>query len=210
MLAYQVGDFDLGEAYMMKLEENMRRTAPGPTIPHTAIAMMIPMVARIVGTSDRFHTAEAAAEAVLSSPSTPLYTTRARIGLALMAVQRADVAAATEQFSALEPQRGTMLTALGFVVSADHLLGLLSVTMGNLDQAVAHFEHALAFCRKAGYRPELAWTCCDYADMLTERNAEGDGAKAMSLLDQSLATSSELGMRPLMERVLSRREILGA
>ena len=30
----------------------------------------------------------------------------------------------------------------------------------------------------------------------------------MSLLDESLAISSELGMRPLMERVLSRREIL--
>ena len=27
---------------------------------------------------------------------------------------------------------------------------------------------------------------------------------------ESLAISSELGMRPLMERVLSRREILGA
>ena len=34
--------------------------------------------------------------------------------------------------------------------------------------------------------------------------------QAMSLLDESLATSSELGMRPLMEQVLSRREILGA
>ena len=32
----------------------------------------------------------------------------------------------------------------------------------------------------------------------------------MSLLDESLAFSTELGMRPLMERMLSRREILGA
>ncbi len=46
--------------------------------------------------------------------------------------------------------------------------------------------------------------------MLMERNNEGDRAKAMSLLDESLAISSELGMRPLMERVLSRREILRA
>ena len=30
----------------------------------------------------------------------------------------------------------------------------------------------------------------------------------MTLLDESLAISSELGMRPLMERVLSLREIL--
>ena len=82
--------------------------------------------------------------------------------------------------------------------------------MGNLDQAMSHFEDSLVFCRKAGYRPELAWTCCDYADTLLQRNDEGDRAKAMSLLDESLAISSELGMRPLMERVLSRREILGA
>ena len=79
---------------------------------------------------------------------------------------------------------------------------------GNLDQAVAHFEDALAFCRKAGYRPELAWTRCDYADMLLERDNGGDRAKAMSLLDESLAISRDLGMRPVMERVLSRREIL--
>ena len=95
-------------------------------------------------------------------------------------------------------------------ISVDRLLGLLSETLGILGQAAGHFDDALAFCRKAGYRPELAWTCCDYADMLRERDAEGGRAKAMALLDESLAISSELGMRPLMERVLSRREILGA
>ena len=56
------------------------------------------------------------------------------------------------------------------------------------------------FCRKASYRPELVWTCFW---SVTEMETEG-------LFDESLAISSELGMRPLMERVLSRREILGA
>lgn len=32
----------------------------------------------------------------------------------------------------------------------------------------------------------------------------------MSLLEEPLAISSELGMRPLIERVLSRRDVLGA
>ena len=82
--------------------------------------------------------------------------------------------------------------------------------MGNPDQASDHFEGSLAFCRKAGYRPGLAWTCCDYADTLLQRNESGDREKATSLLDESLAISGELGMRPLMERVLSRREILMA
>ncbi len=90
------------------------------------------------------------------------------------------------------------------------ILGLLAQTMGDLDQAMAHFEDALDFCRRAGYRPVLALTCCDYADALLQRNEPGDREKAMSLLDEALAISSELGMRPLMERVLSRREILKA
>ena len=77
-------------------------------------------------------------------------------------------------------------------------------------RAAAHFEDGVTFCGKVCYRPELTRTCCDYADALRERDGEGDRAKAMSLLDESLAISSELGMRPLMERVLSRREILRA
>ena len=72
--------------------------------------------------------------------------------------------------------------------------------MGNLDQADKHFKSSLAFYRSAGYRPELAWTCCDCA--------EGDRAKAMSLLGESLAISRKLGMQPLMKRVVPRQGIL--
>ncbi len=92
----------------------------------------------------------------------------------------------------------------------DRVLGLLSHTMAELDGAVGHFEEALAFCRKAGRRPQLAWTCYDYADALRDREGEGDRQKAVALLDESLQISRELGMRPLMERVLARREILKA
>ena len=48
----------------------------------------------------------------------------------------------------------------------------------------------------------------DYAYLLLESDGKGERGKAMTLLDDSLAIYSELGMRPLMERVLSRREIL--
>ena len=76
-----------------------------------------------------------------------------------------------------------------------------------LTRPAGHFEDALTLGRKAGYRPELAWSLCDYADTRLQRNLSGDHPKAISLLDESLAISRELGMRPLMERVLSRREL---
>jgi hypothetical protein len=82
--------------------------------------------------------------------------------------------------------------------------------MGNFDNSQTHFEDTLTFSRRAGYRPDLAWSLCDYADMLLERNGDGNHDKATTMLDESLAISSELGMRPLMERVLSRRDILKA
>jgi len=48
----------------------------------------------------------------------------------------------------------------------------------------------------------------DCAGPLLKWDGDGDRTKATSLLDDSLAIASELGMGPLMERVLSRREIL--
>ena len=89
-------------------------------------------------------------------------------------------------------------------------MGLLAHTIGKLDDAAAHFEESLGFCRKAGYRPELGLTCCDYAETLLKRDNSGDRERATVLLDESLQISRELGMRPLMERVLSHREILKA
>jgi hypothetical protein len=80
------------------------------------------------------------------------------------------------------------------LVSVGRLLGRLAQTMGKLDDSAGHFEDTLAFCRKAGYRPELAWTRCDYADMLRERDGEGDRERAASLLDASLTISMELGV----------------
>jgi len=126
---------------------------------------------------------------------TPFVSRYARLGLGLMAVLRRDVEAAREQYASLGSAAGAYS-----LISGDRVLGLLAQTIGDLDQAVAHFEEALAFCRKAGYRPELAWSCHDYADLLLERNKTGDRARAIDLLDESISTSGELGMQPLSVR----------
>jgi len=187
----------------------MRLAVPGPNdeISHPASAVAI--AARAMGWEDRAGMIEDAAGTVLTSPfATPILANLARVGLGMLSVQKGDWDMANEQYEAIESRKGTLLLIPSIV--ADRLLGLLAHTGGNLDKASEHFEESLAFCRTGGYRPELAWTCCDYADTLLKRQGDGDQAKAVSLLDESLAISIELGMRPLMERVLSRREILKA
>ena len=75
-------------------------------------------------------------------------------GLAFQVALRGDTAEAQEQYISLESRRGTIF--FFSQIASDRLLGLLSVIMGHLEVAIAHFEDAVALCSKSGYRPELA------------------------------------------------------
>ena len=124
--------------------------------------------------------AEELAQAVLSLPAVfPWYANMARSALGLVAVQRGDIATAQEQYAALE----ALPSILVHYITSDRLLGLLAQTVGQLDRSVNHFEDALALCKQAGYRPELAWTCHDCADTLLERNGPSDPDRAASLME---------------------------
>ncbi len=211
MLEYETGESAQGEVYLERLLE---ATRPFEYLAAARMPMTIAAIARITGVPDRLEMAEAAASAYFTEQaSSNNLAMWAKVGTALLAVQKGDQSAAAEHYAYLQGQRGTMITT---VISVDRLLGLLSQTMGNLDQAMAHFEDALAFCGKAGYRPELAWSCCDYADAMldpTESSRQTtweSRQKAISLLDESLTISSELGMRPLLERITERQERIQA
>ena len=216
LLEHQTGEPAQGEVYLQRLLDVVRRGGPDQLFASGGAAMAITAVARLTGVFDRLEMAEAIAQAALSNPAvTPNVVISARAGLALLAAHKGDESAAAEHHAYLLGQRGTMIWT---VSSVDRILALLSQTIGDMVQAATHFEDALAFGRKAGYRPELAWTCHDYADALLERfssdarrggsrTALTDGDfKATSLLDESLAIATELGMRPLVERVITLQE----
>ncbi|MCI0867369.1 MAG: hypothetical protein J4N89_12580, partial [Chloroflexi bacterium] len=207
MIEYQVGNVTQGDSYLQRFLVCRHSNPIG--IAEYSTSLFLAQISRITGNDDLLDIVQDEAQILSDSSTMGLGVFREQCGLALVAAQQGDGSQSGELYTALAPQRGTLVTRAG-ALSVDRLLGLLSQTMGNLEGAVAHFEDALAFCRNAGFRPELAWICCDYADALRERDGEGDLAKATSLLDESLAISSDLGMRPLMERVLSRRGILGA
>ncbi len=206
LLEHETGEAAQGEVYLERLLEASRRS-PYQSFSTGRTPIAIATIARITSVPGRWELAEAAAETILSEePVRPIAALYAKAGLALLAVEKGDQPAAEEHYAYLLVHRGTMIWTFS---SVDRLLGLLSQTVGNLDQAMTHFEDALAFCRKAGCRPELAWTCHDNADALLQRNDPGDREKATSLLEESQAIATELGMRPLMEKVTARRESLG-
>jgi DNA-binding CsgD family transcriptional regulator len=196
LLEYELGDFSRGETYLKRLIEVRRQTEPAPTTGQVMPALVIPLVARISRAVDGLDTAQATAERIISAVSaSPLVITMARAGLAILAVLRGDASAAQEQYTILVSQRGTMVQTGAAAI--DRVLGLLAQTMGQPDVAAVHFKDALVFCRKAGARSELAWTCYDYANLLQET---GQNQKALTLLDEALAISTDLGMKPLVEK----------
>ena len=203
----QLGNLASAEAYLDEMIEVMQLNPSGPTVDRCMLSLTAPWAAHIASVVDRSEVTEEAARIILTNSSAvPVVAEIARHGACLLAVQRVDAVAARDLYGSMA------LSGIGIIFGLhdSHILGLLAQTLGDLDQALVHFEDALDFCRRAGYRPVLALVCCDYADTLLQRNGPGDREKAMTLLDESLAISSELGMRPLMERVLSRREILKA
>ena len=220
LLESEVGEIDQAFAYVDRFLEATGLSGPGPTFVSSWTALLTPLVARITGVMYKLDLAAEAAEAVVaSSGGTPILSLMSRCGLAMQTVLRNDPPSAKEQYAALASaerigvpasvMRTVRVVPSTFTPTA-RLQGLLARTMGDFDRAVVHFESSLNLCRRSGFRPELAWTCWDFADTLLERDGPDDRTKAESLLDESLAISIELGMRPLMECARSSRDTLRA
>ena len=94
----------------------------------------------------------------------------AEFALTLTAVLRADAAGAAAGLGHFLPWEGHYAPTSAAGKSYDALLGLLCAALGRLDDAVAHIEDALTFCRCAGLRPKPAWSCFDYARALIRRD----------------------------------------
>jgi tetratricopeptide (TPR) repeat protein len=210
VLEYQLGNDDLGAAYLARLQDVAEASAPpGPIADHVFLALAIPLAGRFANGDGRLDVAGKAAAGVLSMPRlNPALFVYASTALALIAVQLGDVDAAARLHATLEPQRGT---ASFFVpLAIDRVLGLLAATADRIDVALGHFEDGLAFCERAGYRAEYARIAVDYGDAVLVSGVADDRARAVALQDEALEIARALGMRPLVERVLARRELLEA
>jgi tetratricopeptide (TPR) repeat protein len=80
-------------------------------------------------------------------------------------------------------------------------LGLLARTMGCLDEALAHFEFAVAESRRTGARPYLARGLYEQAVLLRVRDAAGDASGAAALLAEADAVAEAIGMDGLRRKI---------
>tara|TARA_B100000809_G_scaffold263701_1_gene317609 strand:- start:914 stop:3091 length:2178 start_codon:yes stop_codon:yes gene_type:complete len=217
MVEYQTGEFETGSIYLERLMAVTHAT-PLPTsnngFPgwYAFAGVTIPMAGRITGSTDNFDFAREVAQNVLNASAVPGFQVSAYIGLALMAVQLNEVDNAKDLYTKLEGTAGTMAPTSpnGPGLATYRLLGLLAQTSGDLTTAIENFDKAVEFCREGGFLPELAWTLSDYADAVGNRNQSQDTGRSSALFEESLEIASRLEMRPLMQHVLSRREILKA
>ena len=155
LLEYQVGNVAAGAAYLEQLLGIIGLEPVSPTLEQGFSALALPATARITGTLEQLDTAEQVARQLLAStPAVPLVIHMTRIGLALVAVLRGDASLAAEQHTILGLTPGSSLLAT--IICTDRLLGLISQVLGEYDQAISHLEAAMAFCGRAGYRPEYA------------------------------------------------------
>ena len=75
------------------------------------------------------------------------------------------------------------------------VLGLLAASLERWDEAGAHFEDAIARCRRLGARPYLARTEYEYGRMLIAR---GERTRARALIASARQAAAELGMPGLV------------
>ena len=95
-------------------------------------------------------------------------------------------------------------------LSNGHLLALLAQMFGDLVAAEHEFVTATTALVELGYRPEAAWALYHHGVFLDEHAQPRDAKRAAVQLDRALALASELGMKPLIERIVSRKKILRA
>ncbi|MDQ1490403.1 MAG: hypothetical protein QOJ23_2917, partial [Actinomycetota bacterium] len=103
-------------------------------------------------------------------------------------------------YDLLAPHHGLVITTGGACAGgADHYLGLLSRTLGRLDEAEAHFASAAALHERIAAPTLLARTRLEWAQMI-RRRAGGADIRARDLLHQALGSAVELGLGTVERR----------
>ena len=88
-------------------------------------------------------------------------------------------------------------------------LGAAAALLGEPEKARAYYDQALEAAAKIRFRPEIALTRLQLAELLLD-NYPDERTEALEHLDFAIGEFREMKMQPSLERALGRKEVLSA
>jgi serine/threonine protein kinase/tetratricopeptide (TPR) repeat protein len=104
---------------------------------------------------------------------------------------------------------GVRTSGARFPTCAARHLGGAAALLGRYDEARQHYHEAIRVCTEMRFRPELALTRLQFAELLFEHYPE-EKKDALEHLDFAIKEFREMKMQPSLERALRHKEILKA
>jgi tetratricopeptide (TPR) repeat protein len=103
----------------------------------------------------------------------------------------------------------SITNGLWLTTCAGRHLGAAAAFLGRPDEAREHYQEAIKVCTEMRFRPELALTRLQLAELLLEHYPK-ERAEALEHLDCAIAEFRDMKMQPSLERALRHKEILKA
>ncbi len=203
LLEIQNGDIAGGLTQLRTLEKVAEATPRGPNLPWAQFGLANMIASRLTGEKELMSAGIAVADFLIGEGGSPYVELMANTSVALGPAEGLDP---KTSLRVLESVTGKLFVGL----AVDRIIGNIYFKIGDHDKAITYLEQSVDFTRRSGAVVELAWALYDYANVLTELSGEDNQQHAVSLLHESLEISRNLSMKPLMEKILERREILKA
>ena len=103
----------------------------------------------------------------------------------------------------------TVTSGLWHTTCLGRHLGAAAAFLGRPDEARKYYQKAIKVCKEIRFRPELALTRLQLADLLLEHHPD-EKSEALEHLGFAIKEFREMKMQPSLERALKHKEILGA
>jgi tetratricopeptide (TPR) repeat protein len=104
---------------------------------------------------------------------------------------------------------GLCTTGYSFPTCITRHLGGAAALLDRYDEARKYYQEAIKVCTEMPFRPELALTRLQFAELLLEHYPK-EKSEALEHLDFAINEFREMKMQPSLERALRHKKILGA